>query len=237
MKYLFICLLSMGLTHPTASLLSPLADCEVLLESIAGEYEGDCKKGLAHGQGTSVGKDTYTGGFKKGLPDGTGVYTFANGDVYEGNFDNGRMDGKGKKTYADIDLVQEGNFYDGEFIGDEEKPYVTDNKTVSISRITYRRMDQLGNHITFKYTRQGKPVKVRGFSLQGSFGVMESQTDFENYVSVHEFPFKGGITFSALTTRSTSGNIGTGDWIDANLEFRLLLQGDWEVEIEMAGTE
>ena len=71
-------------------------DCKVLYPSLKGEYVGKCKKGLAHGQGKAVGVDSYEGRFKKGLPDGYGVYTYsASGDIYKGSWKEGKQEGKG----------------------------------------------------------------------------------------------------------------------------------------------
>jgi len=72
------------------------ADCKVLLESISGKYEGDCKNGLAHGRGTAEGIDKYTGRFREGLPDGGGIYYFSNGDYFHGAFKSGKKSGKGE---------------------------------------------------------------------------------------------------------------------------------------------
>ena len=95
------------------------APCKVLLESISGSYEGDCKKGLAHGKGKAVGEDTYEGTFKKGFPEGEGKYTWANGDYYEGEFKKGKIEGEGTRVMAGGDITQEGFFLDGEYIGKE----------------------------------------------------------------------------------------------------------------------
>ena len=70
-------------------------DCKVLVENLKGQYNGDCKKGLANGDGSAKGIDTYVGEFKKGNPHGFGVYTFENGSNYIGNFKKGKMDGYG----------------------------------------------------------------------------------------------------------------------------------------------
>jgi len=51
--------------------------CKVSLASIANEYTGDCKNGLANGQGTAKGIHRYVGNFKEGLPDGNGTYYFS----------------------------------------------------------------------------------------------------------------------------------------------------------------
>ena len=56
--------------------------------------------------------DKYKGGFKDGLQDGKGTYTWANGDKYEGEFKNGFEDGKGTFTWADGDKY-EGEWKDG----------------------------------------------------------------------------------------------------------------------------
>lgn len=70
-------------------------NCKVMVEALQGQYNGDCKKGLANGEGSAKGVDTYVGSFKKGYPHGFGVYTFANGSTYIGNYRKGLKDGYG----------------------------------------------------------------------------------------------------------------------------------------------
>ena len=70
-------------------------ECKVLKKEIAATYDGECKNGLAHGQGKAEGTDIYEGGFKKGLPCGLGTYTWANGDVYAGDWRKGLRNGWG----------------------------------------------------------------------------------------------------------------------------------------------
>jgi len=57
------------------------SECKVLLPGLAGTYTGECKKGLADGEGVALGTDSYRGSFRKGLPDGEGPYTWATGGV------------------------------------------------------------------------------------------------------------------------------------------------------------
>ena len=85
-------------------------DCRVMVDDIAGSYEGECLKGKAHGQGKAIGKDTYEGEFKKGYPDGKGTYTWINGDYFVGEFVKGEREGEGKMVYASVnaDSVQSG---------------------------------------------------------------------------------------------------------------------------------
>ena len=53
-------------------------DCKVKIQNLQGQYNGECKKGLANGQGSAKGVDSYTGEFRKGYPHGFGVYTYEN---------------------------------------------------------------------------------------------------------------------------------------------------------------
>ena len=64
-------------------------NCKVLMNEISESYQGDCKDGLAHGNGLAQGIDTYEGKFKKGLPYGNGKYAWANGDYYDGRWKEG----------------------------------------------------------------------------------------------------------------------------------------------------
>lgn len=102
-------------------------ECKVLMESIAGEYQGDCLNGLANGKGKSKGIDSYKGFFKDGLPDGMGTYTYKNGDVYKGEWAKGLKNGKGefKYTLNNKSLKLVGYWENGEYKGtsDPEKNY------------------------------------------------------------------------------------------------------------------
>lgn len=73
---------------------------KVLLESIAGEYNGASLNGLANGKGTAKGIDSYKGFFKDGLPEGKGTYTFKNGDFYKGMWKQGLKEGRGKYVFT-----------------------------------------------------------------------------------------------------------------------------------------
>ena len=71
-------------------------DCKVLLDSLKGSYDGDCKSGKASGNGKAVGINSYEGEFKNGLPEGKGKYTWSNGDYYYGSWKKGQKEGKGE---------------------------------------------------------------------------------------------------------------------------------------------
>jgi len=108
----------------------------VLKKELAGKYEGELKKGLAHGMGTAIGTDAYTGHFTKGFPAGECTYTFSNGDIYRGEFSKGLFSGKGTLTYkrANGDSIVEGYWNDGKYSGKTMvTPYEISNKTGSVN--------------------------------------------------------------------------------------------------------
>jgi hypothetical protein len=93
-------------------LVAGAQDCKVLVEEISIEYEGDCKKGLAHGKGIASGAGfIYEGEFKKGYPDGEGTLTIEeNGKIFTGDWKRGEVYGEGE-------LNENGNIKKGYFKG------------------------------------------------------------------------------------------------------------------------
>jgi hypothetical protein len=103
--------------------------CAVNDPDVGVSYTGECRDGLAHGEGHATGRDdyrgqfdagdlhgrgrytwgtespwageTYEGDFKRGRPDGKGKFSYPNGTVYEGDVVSGRSSGHGKTTFAD----------------------------------------------------------------------------------------------------------------------------------------
>lgn len=206
-------------------------DCEVLLEALKGTYEGDCRRGKAHGEGKAVGTDTYVGEFKKGLPHGEGTYTWANGDVYVGEFKKGEKEGEGTLTLAD-GTVKQGYWEEDMYIGTSKTPYEVINKTPTVNRTSFRRQDAEPQQIDFKFTYLGKPTQARNFRVQGSFGVVVNETDYVKTVEVYEFPLQGEVLFDVETTRDAAGGV-SGDYVSGNMEFRISQAGKWEVTVDM----
>jgi hypothetical protein len=87
--------------------------CEVKVDSLKGQYSGGCKNGLANGNGTATGTDSYRGNFKNGYPDGEGKYTWKNGSTYEGSWKKGVFDGMGtlKKVSNTDDTIDMSGFW------------------------------------------------------------------------------------------------------------------------------
>ncbi|MDP4239948.1 MAG: hypothetical protein Q8904_10820 [Bacteroidota bacterium] len=112
----------------------------VLKKELAGKYEGEQKKGLANGKGTATGKESYTGDFIKGLPDGQGVYTDSLGNVYKGAFRYGLKEGKGEFIPASSSNEQpkSGYWMDDKYMGkDRVDPYEITNKIGNVSPRIY----------------------------------------------------------------------------------------------------
>jgi hypothetical protein len=127
--------------------------CKVLLDALAGQYEGDCKKGLANGEGRAVGTDTYEGAFKKGFPDGKGTYTWSNGDVFVGTFKKGMKEGDGKLLYNPerlTDSVLTGFWKNDKYMGLYEQPYKVLSKSGSVNRVIVRKLGNSPHDIAIK---------------------------------------------------------------------------------------
>jgi hypothetical protein len=125
--------------------------CQVNVESLKGEYLGDCKKGKANGIGNAFGIDMYAGEFKNGYPDGQGKYTWKNGSWYDGSWKNGLFEGRGtlnKIWSGDSSVILSGYWKKGKFVGKNEKPYIVNVMTNNISDINVRRLNGLEPEIT-----------------------------------------------------------------------------------------
>jgi hypothetical protein len=127
-------------------------DCTVEMESIRGNYTGDCKKGKANGKGKSTGKDSYEGEFKLGLPDGKGTYTWSNGTVFEGTFTRGMKEGMGILTYKKPgfpDSVVQGFWKKDVYAGKFEKPFTIYSKGRTFTDVDIRHERSPFNQISF----------------------------------------------------------------------------------------
>lgn len=126
--------------------------CEVLVTSLKGTYEGDCKKNKANGNGTATGEDSYTGEFKNGYPDGQGKYIWKNGDWYDGQWKKGKREGKGTMFYKEKDSKDSlltGYWRNDKYIGKYEKPYIVHYKTPDIASLEISRETSQNKEITF----------------------------------------------------------------------------------------
>ena len=138
---LLVCTITKGITQ----------GCKVLLEPLAGSYEGDCKSNKADGRGKAVGADVYEGDFKGGYPDGKGIYTWKNKNWYDGNWKRGMREGQGIMHITEggtRDSLVSGYWKKDQYVGRYEKAYKVLNQTQTISTVTVTEVDSKVNEIT-----------------------------------------------------------------------------------------
>ena len=157
----------------TPGLLAQDDDCKVKPESLQGTYEGECRRGLAHGYGKASGTDTYEGEFRRGYPDGQGTYTWSNGNIFKGTFSKGKKEGEGKLIYnpeVHPDSVRTGFWEDDTYYGSYKDPYKVLEKTNPVNRIIVRKLGESPHDIMIKgdmdYLRE-KGLNSRFFTGQG----------------------------------------------------------------------
>lgn len=202
------------------------SECKVLLPGLAGTYTGECKKGLADGDGVAIGTDSYRGSFRKGLPDGEGTYTWATGEVYRGQWKKGLREGQGTFTFSvnDRDSVQAGYWQEDHYLGSElVAPYKV-NYRLAVTRTAFLNQGGPGSFVSFKFSRSGSfSYFIDGLMMQGSSGnesVMTAFTGFQNVT----FPFEGKVQFEAPNLLNTV-------IINYEVRFTINQPGEWVVTI------
>ena len=208
---------------------SPLvaqSECKVLLPGIAGTYTGECKKGLADGEGVAIGTDSYRGSFRKGLPDGEGTYTWATGEVYRGQWKKGMREGKGTFTFriTERDSVQEGYWKEDHYLGSELiAPYKV-NYRLGVTRTSFFSQGGPDSFVSFKFSRSGSSsYSIGGLLMQGSSGTESVTTAFTGFQNV-SFPFEGKVQFKAPNILNTVIN-------NYEVRFTINQPGEWVVTI------
>jgi len=194
--------------------------CIVSVDSLKGQYTGDCKKGKANGFGTAVGSDSYTGNFRNGYPEGEGKYTWRNGTWYNGSWKAGLFDGNGTFNKVDANKPDSatlitGFWQEGKYIGNYQKPYSVVSLTNGINDISASKIRSLGAEITISVTSTTaggsslyksilpKPKLVKIELLQGLF---QQQADNETSPIINRYTLRNvTFPFHAILTFETSG--------------------------------
>lgn len=171
--------------------------CKVKIQAISSSYHGDCKSGLAHGQGEATGADRYSGSFKKGYPEGQGTYTWKNGDVYEGEWNKGMMDGEGKLTVSN-GTVKTGFWKKGEYLGIHKNPFRKLDKSPNISSYTLNKDAKGQNNSIRFYLRKDQNVEnnpeINVVVHNGNFANLIQSGLFTEIQNV-TYPFKARVFF------------------------------------------
>jgi len=220
--YLLVLSLSLGVL----SVSMAQSDCQVKKLGIEEKYEGECKKGLAHGEGTATGEDSYKGTFKKGYPDGYGEYLWSNGDLYKGHWVKGLKDGEGElKMIRDgKDSVLTGFWSDDEYIGKYKSPYEIVSKSPEMVSVSFSRKGD-GNELLVMITTGRVPTDVTGLNVTNAYGngvIVNRSYAFRDMV----YPWQGSIRF-AYNDRGEK---------QQELVAKINSPGIWEVRIDLRYT-
>ena len=194
-------------------------DCKVLVPELSGTYEGECKKNLANGEGLAKGKDTYKGMFKKGYPNGLGVYTYSNGDVFEGIFQKGEKHGEGVmllKRDQLPDSVLRGFWSKNTYQGKFKVSFEENNRSNGVTSVNVNRNNiETFSIIHVKFLRQGSPMGTPQFDIaviEGEFG--DRQVDgATTKIWVNKFPFRFRITVDQHIVEYTFNNAASYDMV------------------------
>jgi len=197
--------------------------CEVLKPEIALEYDGECRRGLAHGYGKATGADTYEGNFRNGLPHGEGIYTRSTGEVYEGGWRRGLQHGRGKYTYFEDgeEMVKTGRWVNGEFSSRAviQAEYKI-NRQRSINDIRVISTGE-GSNVVLKITRSGLPLTYSNLNVSGSSGQQRMQGQEIRFEHVN-FPFTASARYRVPNVMRTAE-------FDCELEITIVTPGSWEI--------
>lgn len=217
--------LSVFLIALSSTFLFAQQKCEVLKADISGEYVGDCKRGLAHGEGLSKGQNNYEGEFKKGLPNGEGTIFFADGGKYIGHWDDGLRDGEGiySINIEGKDSIVDGIWKNDKYIGKKPvKQYEVTRKN-GVSRYTIRKNGDNLNQVTIK-------VRYKGQALGNLENISTSdgnRVNYSGYVvieNIHSYPFTCDMRYSVPSALGTVSN-------SVEFSFKIFGAGEWLVEL------
>lgn len=200
--------------------------CKVLKPEISGKYKGSCRKNLANGFGTAIGIDVYEGNFRKGLPDGKGVYMWSTGEYYRGEWKKGKRNGTGyyKFRYYDRDSTMFGKWTNDVFTGPVEfKPYEVTVKT-GIDRFTFKKMsDVKGRVLIITYQNGMYNTGISNFLISSSSGYETDRGQYTGYEGV-KFPVEIRVTYT------TWNKLHTAQY-HVEFAFTIYEPGDWEVNL------
>lgn len=203
-------------------------ECDVLLDRINESYAGECKKGLAHGDGLAIGRDRYEGEFKKGYPDGYGVCLYENKSKYEGYWSKGLIDGKGTMYLTSPDKkdsVLTGYWKRGNYIGEYDKLHNV-NFTQNVSKVKFKYVSDKKNRVEVRLQRGGNRISsVTYFDLTSATGASIRLVQYGGIFDDLEFPFEGKVRYTVPT-------ILGGSQVTGRVEFQVLKPGHWVCTIE-----
>jgi hypothetical protein len=209
----------------TATCVYAQEECKVLMENIQSSYDGECKNHLANGKGTARGLDTYTGSFKKGYPNGKGIYKWSTGEYYDGEWVMGKRHGIGEyhNIHEGHEVVQSGIWKDDRYLGPKPiAPVIRINQNVSDVKIS---KTGEGDEVILKIMMAGNVnTSVTDLSINVNSGNEFRYGSYMGYKSI-VFPFICKVNYTTFNKLRTMQ-------IPCVLEFEIIEPGRWEVKLE-----
>lgn len=206
--------------------VSAQENCRVLLADIDSIYIGNCKNGLAHGNGEAWGDFHYTGKFVKGYPNGKGKAEYSDGIVYTGSWKKGLRNGKGSLAYMENGKLVKKDFFwsKGKQLREVLPPSYKFTTKRNVNRV--RVYSQGGDHAVWFLPKSlgGVSTQLEDMRVSGSSGTETSHSPKIGYENV-SFPFKGSIKYYSWNKLRTSR-------FEVFIEIEILEPGNWIVEIQ-----
>ncbi len=218
-------------------------ECIVNVDSLKGEYSGDCSKGKAHGKGAAKGADTYTGDFKNGYPDGKGKYIWKNGNWYDGSWKKGLFDGEGAlyKISADSVIITKGFWQKGKYIGKYESPYKVNSQSNAVTGVDIKKNNNELHDITIMVKSLSRASTVQGGGLlpkyrltdiqigEGKYDLQipdERSSPYSNKYQLQRvsFPFRATLVFELVGGSMPQKN---------NVSVEILEDGSWFIQVNI----
>jgi hypothetical protein len=218
-KILFSFFLIGAITLPAQAQPVKRKSCKVKIKELEGEFDGYCLKGLAHGEGMAKGEHTYKGEFKKGLPHGTGVYTYTEGSRYEGEFKNGMRHGKGKMFKMGQEPVY-GQWKNDEMI---RELFEEDYKVIiqrNVTAIRARVQDTRKNRIEFFFNRGANIEQMDIVSQSGQLFQDNNLFRLEDVIFPEKIRMNYKVWDKLMSTQS-----------DVLIDIEFTSPGNWRLDI------
>jgi hypothetical protein len=216
--FLFLCIF-------TTIQLEAQQQCMVLKPEIDGSYTGKCKEGFAHGKGKAQGIDLFEGHFLKGLPHGSGTYTWANGSTYTGEWEKGYRHGEGTMIFksAGTDSILAGLWENDQYKGPKPpKPRVI--SSTSVDRYSFTKSGGIKNRVLVNIYQNGvRNVEIENFSMVASSGTSTTLGAASGYENI-TFPVTVKLNYLTWNSMKTAR-------IYVIFEFEIFEPGDWVVDV------
>ncbi len=211
-------------------------DCKVLVKNLQGQYNGKCKKGLAHGEGSAKGVDTYVGTFRKGYPNGFGVYTWHDGSNYIGKFKKGLKEGFGlqNKIIESGDVVQNYGLWmaDSLIVPNDSRALFKVNlsKGISVVDPNLKRDAATKNQVWINFQQNGVPDKsvvIEDAEISDGKRIDTKKRSLNTLVAfddIQKFPVTVKLKYQIDKPEKLVP-------VDCNLEIILFTKGLWEINV------